>query len=192
MRQVDGDSAMDVEIASITQLTNSVQLAEPPNVLTSPQLENDPDAGMDLDGDNNDPSRNFPSTRNSRIGVLDIPKWHQDKIGTHTGIGDTGRWSPGSEYATGDEARITRLPTAPTCDSRDVLCEIFGSTESHEDDADDSEWLDGASVCADTQSTIGGDSEEDDYGGTGEDDDKMLSGDEEVLQGGVPDIVKVD
>src|SRR6267154_4073157 len=128
-RQVDSDSIMDVEIASITQLTNSVQLAEPPNFL-SPQLENDSDAGMDLDGDN-DPSRNFPN-RDSGIDVLlsGIPKWDQDDIGTHTGIGD--RWNPDSEYealATGDEAvlanRITRLPTALASDSGDVLHAIF-------------------------------------------------------------------
>jgi hypothetical protein len=182
---------MDVEIASITQLTNSVQLAEPPNLL-SPQLENDSDAGMDLDGDN-DPSRNFPG-RNSRIDVLlsDVPKWDQDEIGTHTGIGD--RWNPDSEYealATGDEAvlasRITRLPTALASDSRDVLHAIFESMENREDDADDSEWLDGVSVRADTQSIIAGDSEEEYDGETGEDDDEMLSGDEVVLRG-VPDV----
>lgn len=194
-RQVDGDSVMDVEIASITQLTNSVQLAEPPNLL-SPQLENDSDAGMDLDGDN-DSSRNFPSTRNSGSDALlsGIPKWDQDEIGAHTRIGD--RCSPDSEYealATGDEAvlasRIARLPTALASDSRDVLHAIFESMESHEDDADDSEWLDGVSVRADTQSIIAGDSEEEYDGETGEDDDEMLSGDEVVLQG-VPDVVKV-
>lgn len=198
--QVDGDSVMDVEIASITQLTNSVQLAEPPNLLSpQPQLQNDSDAGMDLDGDN-DPSRNFPSTLNSGIDVLlsDIPRWDQDEIGTHAGIGD--RWSPDSEYkalATGDEAvlasRITRLPTALASDSHGVLHAIFESMESHEDDADDSEWLDGASVRADTQSIFAGDSEEEYDGETGEDDDGMLSGDEVVLQGvpDVPDVVKV-
>lgn len=191
-RQVDGDSVMDVEIASITQLTNSVQLAEPPNVL-SPQLETDSDAGMDLDGDN-DPYRSFPGTRNSRIDVLlsGIPKWDQDEVGTHTGIGDR---SPDSEYealASGDAAvlasRNTRLPTALASDPRDVLHTIFESMESHEDDADDSEWLDGVSVRADTQSIIAGDSEEEYDGETGDDDDEMLSGDEVVLQG-LPDVV---
>jgi hypothetical protein len=193
-RQVDGDSVMDVEIASITQLTNSVQLAEPPNLL-SPQLENNSDAGMDLDGDN-DPSRNIPS-RNSGIDVLlsGVPKWDQDKIGTHTGIGD--RWSPDSEYealATGDEgvlaSRITSLPTALASNSRDVLHAIFESMESREDDPDDSEWLDGVSVRADTQSIIAGDSEEEYDGEMGEDDDEMLSGDEVVLHG-VADVAKV-
>jgi hypothetical protein len=192
--QVDGDSVMDVEIASITQLTNSVQLAEPPNVL-SPQLENDSDTGMDLDGDN-DPHRNFPSTRNSRIDVLlsGIPKWDQDETGTHTGIGDRSTDSEYEALATGDEAvlasRITRLPTALASEPRDVLHAIFESMESREDDADDSEWLDGVSVRADTQSIIAGDSEEEYDGETGDDDDEMLSGDEVVLQG-VPDVVKV-
>jgi hypothetical protein len=194
-RQVDGDNVMDVEIASITQLTNSVQLAEPSNLL-SPQLQNDSDAGMDLDGDN-DPSRNFPSTRNSGIDVLlsGTPKWDQDETGTNIGIGD--RWSTDFKYeslATGDEtvlaSRITRLPTAPASDSRDVLRAIFESLESHEDDADDSEWLDDASVRADTQSVIAGDSEEEYDGETGEDDDEMLSGDEVVLRS-VSDVVKV-
>jgi hypothetical protein len=203
MPQVDGDSVMDVEIASITQLTNSVQLAEPPPNLLSPQLENDSEAGMDLDGDN-DPSRNVPSTRNSGIDVslsdIQKKKWdHQDEIGTHTGIdgdSDAGRWIPDSGYAapaTGDGAvlasRITRLPTALAGDSRGVLHAMFEGIESHEDDADDSEWLDGASVRADTQSVFAGDSEEDDDGEMGEDDDVMLSGDEVVLQG-VPDVVK--
>ena len=191
-RQVEGDSVMDVEVASITQLTNSVQLAEPPNLL-SPQLENDSDAGMDLDGDN-DPSRNF-SSRNLGIDVLlsDTPKWDQDEVGTHTGIGDS--WSPDSEYEaleTRDEAvlasRITRLPTALASDSHNVLHAIFESMESREDDADDSEWLDGVSVRADTQSIIADDSEEEYDGETGEDDDEMLSGDEVVLQG-VPDVL---
>lgn len=53
--------------------------------------------------------------------------------------------------------------------------------DSHEDD--DSEWLDGASVRADTQSIIAGDSEDEDDGETGEDDDEMLSGDEAVMAG---------
>jgi hypothetical protein len=196
MAQVDGDSVMDVEIASITQLTDSVQLAEPPNSL-SPQLENGSEAGMDLDGDN-DPSRRFSSTRSSGIDVLrsDIPKWGQDEaVGTHSQTGDS--WSPDSEYealATSDEAvlasRITLLPTAVVGDSRDVLHAIFESMESHEDDADDSEWLDGASVRADTQSIIAGDSEDEYDGETGEDDDEMLSGDEVVLAG-VQHVVKV-
>ncbi|KAH9988013.1 hypothetical protein BJV77DRAFT_762352 [Russula vinacea] len=178
---------MDVEIASITQLTNSVQLAEPPNLHTQP-LENDTDAGMDLDGEN-DPSRHFSSTRSSGIDVIPggISKWGQDEaVGTHNQMGDS--WSPDSEYealATSDEAvlasRITLLPTALVSDSRDVLQAIFESMESHEDDADDSEWLDSASVRADTQSIIGGDSEDEYDGETGEDDDEMLSGDEVVL-----------
>ncbi|KAF8483369.1 hypothetical protein DFH94DRAFT_679916 [Russula ochroleuca] len=154
---------MDVEIASITQLTNSVQLAEPPN-LHAPPLENDSDAGMDLDGEN-DPSKHFSSTRSSGIDVIlgGIPKWGQDAaVGTHTQMGDS--WSSDSEYealATSGEAvlasRITLLPTALVSDSRDVLHAIFESMENHEDDADDSEWLDS------------------------EDDDEMLSGDEVVL-----------
>jgi hypothetical protein len=150
---------------------------------------------MDLDGDN-DPCRSFPGTRNSRTDVLlsGIPKWDQDEVGTHTGIGVR---SPDSEYealATGDAAvlasRITRLPTALASDPRDVLHAIFESMESQEDDADDSEWLDGVSVRADTQSIIAGESEEEYDGETGDDDDEMLSGDEVVLQGS-PDVVKV-
>lgn len=192
-RQVDGDSVMDVEIASITQLTNLVQLAEPPNLL-SPHLENDSDARMDLDSDN-DPSRNFPSIRNSGADILlsGIAKWDQGN--THTRIGD--KWSLESEYealATGDEAvlasRTTRSPVALASDSGDVVHTIFESMESHEDDADDSDWLDGASVRADTQSIIAGDSEGECDGETGEDDDEMLSGDEVVLQG-VRDVRKV-
>jgi hypothetical protein len=180
---------MDVEIASITQRTDSVQLAIPPSLL-SPQLETDSDAGMDLDGDNN-PSRRFSNSCGSGIDVLrsGIPKWGQDEaVGTHTQLGDSR--SPDSEYetlATSDEAvlasRITHLPTALVGDSRDVLHAIFESMEGHEDDADDSEWLDSASVRADTQSVIAGDSEDEYDGETGEDDDEMLSGDEVVLAG---------
>lgn len=186
---------MDVEIASITQLTNSVQLAEPPNSHTPP-LENDTDAGMDLDGEN-DPSKHFSSARSSGTYVIPggIPKWRQEEaVCTHNQMGDS--WNPDSEYealATSDEAvlasRITVLPTALVSDSRDVLQAIFESMENHEDDADDSEWLDSASVRADTQSIIGGDSEDED-GETGEDDDEMLSGDEVVLAG-VSHVVKV-
>ena len=184
---------MDMEIASITQLTNSVQLAEQPNLL-SPQLEKDSDAGMDLDGDN-DPSRNFPTTRNSGTDVRlsGIPKLDQDEVDTQTRIGD--RWSPVSEYeglATGDEAvlasRFTRSSTMFASDSHDVLHSIFDSMGGYEDDADDSEWLDSASVRADTQSIIAGDSEEEYDGETCEDDDEMLSGDEVVLQS-APDVV---
>ena len=191
MRQVDADSVMDVEIASITQLTNSVQLAEPPPPppppppnLLSPQLENDSDAaGMDLDGDNdnddnnnnnnnnNDPSRDVPNARDTGI----IPtrkkkKWDRDEIGTtHTGrrmVGDSdaGGWSPDSEY---------EVIVAGDGDGA-----VLESVESHEDDGDDSEeWLDGASVRADTQSIFGGDFDEDD-----EDDNEMLSGDEVFLR----------
>lgn len=87
---------MDVEIASITQLTNSVQLAEPPKSLSSgPQLETDSDAGMDLDGDNDPSSRHSSSTRSSGTDVLigGIPKWGQDEaVGAHTQMGRS--WSP--------------------------------------------------------------------------------------------------
>lgn len=192
-RQVDGDSVMDVEIASITQLTNSVQLAEQPNLL-SPQFENDSDAGMDLDGDN-DLSRNVPTTLNSGTDVhlSGIRKLDQDEVDTHSRIGD--RRSPISEYEaheTGDEAVLaspfTRSPTIFASDPHDVLHSIFESMGGHEDDADDSEWLDSVSVRADTQSIIAGDSEEEYDGETGEDDDEMLSGDEVVLQG-APDVV---
>jgi len=170
---------MDVEIASITQLTDSVQLAEQPK-LPSSQLENDSDAGMNLDGDNDD----------------------LDEIDTHTRIVVGDKWSPGSEHepealATGDEAvlasRNTRSPPTSTLASDShVLHAIFESLESHDDDAEDSEWLDDVSVRADTQSVIAGDSEEEYDGETGEDDDEMLSGDEVILQGGVSDVVKVD
>lgn len=190
---------MDVEIASITQLTNSVQIAEPPKLLpSSPQLETDSTAGMDLDGDN-DPSRHLSSTRGSGIDVLpsDIPKWGQDEaVSAHTQMGSS--WSPGSEYealATSDEVvlatHMTHVPTTLVSDTRDGLHAIFESVESHEDDADDSEWLDSASVRADTQSIIGGDSEDEYDVETGEDDDEMLSGDEAVLAGVPPHVVKV-
>jgi len=178
--QVDSDSVMDVEIASITQLTNSVQLAEQPNSL-SLQLENDPDARMDLDCDN-DPSRGFSSTRNSEIHVIPsaISEWDRDEVSRPTRrIGDS--WSADcadcesyEALATGDEAgpnHITHLPTAS--DSRDVLHAIFESMEGHEDDTDDSEWLDSASVRADTQSIIAGDTEDEYDGETGDDDDEM-------------------
>jgi len=175
---------MDVEVTNITQLTDSVQLTEPRN-LVSLQLENDSDAEMDLNGDG-DPSRD--------IRVSGIPKWDQDEIGTHTTtttriVGDTGS-CPDSEYeahATGDgrtvlASRIPLLPTALASNSRDIPHVIFEGMESHEDDdPDDSEWLDSASVRADTQSIIGGDSEEDEYSGeTGEDDNEIPSGDEVV------------
>lgn len=180
---------MDVEIASITQLTDSVQLAEPQNIL-SPRLEKDPEAGMDLDCDC-DSSRRFSRTHSPGIDVLrsGMPKWGQ-AINTHSQMGDSEYEAPG----TSDEAvlanRITLLPTAPVGDSRGVLHAIFESMEGHEDDADDSEWLDSASVRADTQSVIADDSEDEYDGETGEDDDEMLSGDEVVLAG-VQHAVKV-
>jgi hypothetical protein len=204
LRQVDGDSAMDVEIASITQLTNSVQLAEPPPNSLSPQLENDSDAGMDLDGDNNDPSRNVLLSG----GILkkkNNVNWDQDEIGTHNagivGDSDAGRCSLDSEHealATGGDGaaalasrRIPHSPTSLASDSRGVLLHaMFANMESHEDD-DDSEWLDGASVRADTQSVFAGDSEEDDDGEMREEEDEILSGDEAVVLQGVPDVVKV-
>ena len=187
---------MDVEIASITQLTNSVQLAEPPKSHSpGSQLESDFDAGMDLDGDN-DPSRHSSSTHSSGVDVLlgGIPKWGQDEaVGAHTQTGNS--WSLEHEaLATSDEvvfaSHMTELPTTLVSDTRDVLHAIFESVEGHEDDAD-SEWLDSASVRADTQSVIAGDSEDElEYDGeTGEDDDEMLSGDEAVLAG-VPHVVK--
>ncbi len=187
---------MDVEIASITQLANSVQLTEPSNLL-SHQLENDSDAGMDLDGDNG-PSRDFSSTRNSGIDVplSGIPEWDQVEIGIPTRRIDD-NWSADSEYealTTGDEAglasQVTLSPTAPASDSHAVLHAIFENIGSHDDDADDSEWLDSASVCADTQSIITGDFKDESDGETGEDDDEMLSGDEAVLAG-PPHVVKV-
>jgi hypothetical protein len=102
-------------------------------------------------------------------------------------------WSPVYEaLATSDEVvlagHMTDLPTTLVSDTRDVLHGIFESVEGHEEDGD-SEWLDSASVRADTQSIIAGDSEDEYDGETGEDDDEMLSGDEAVLAS-VPHVVK--
>jgi hypothetical protein len=83
---------------------------------------------------------------------------------------------------------MTDLPTTLVRDTHDVLHTISLSVESQEDDTD-SEWLDSASVRADTQSIIAGDSEDEYDGETGEDDDEMLSGDEAVLASG-PHVVK--
>lgn len=180
---------MDVEIAGITQLTNSVQLAEPQN-LRSPQLENNSDTGMDLDADTNT-SKHFPSNHGSGLGVLlnDTPKLGQvEDFGAHTQIG--GSWGLSSEYeglGNGEDAILTShiklLSSAWVNDPHDVLHPIFENIGSQEDDPDDSEWLDSVSVRADTQSIIAGDSEDEYDGETGEDDDEMLSGDEAVLAG---------
>ena len=176
---------MDVEIACITQRTDSVQLAEPQKHLLSPQHTNDSEAGMDLDG-NIGPSKHFPSARRLVLDVHDgLPERGQDKdIGTHTWIG--GRWSLAENPSSGDgtvlASGIENLPPTPTNDTHDVYA-IFGMSDSHEDDPDDNEWLDNLSVRADTQSVILCDSEDEDDGETSEDDDEMLSGDEAVLAG---------
>jgi hypothetical protein len=185
---------MDVEIASITQLTDSVQLDESQNLL-SPHHSNGSDAGMDLDGDTN-PSKYFPSAHRPGLDVPNsIPKWDQevqDKTGgTQTQTGS--RWSLDENLASGDNVvlagGIKHLPQSLADPSHDVYA-IFRNLDNHEDDLDDSEWLDSASVRADTQSIIAGDSDEEDDGETGEDDDEMLSGDEAVLAG-APDVLKV-
>jgi len=175
---------MDVEIVGITQRTDSVQLTEPQKHLLSPQHANDSDAGMDLDGDT-DPSKRFP---NARKPVLDVhnglPKWGQgEDVGTHTRMG--GRWSLAENPSSGDDtvlvaSSIEHLPPTHTNDSHGIYA-IFGAPGSHEDDPEDSEWLDSLSVRADTQSVILGDSE--DEGDGGSEDDEMLSGDEAVLAG---------
>jgi len=186
-QQVDGDSVMDVEIACITQRTDSVQLAESQNHLLSPQHANDSDAGMDLDGDTDPFKRSLSACRpvlNSDIHNI-MPKWGQNKdVGAHTQMG--GRWSLDENPSSRDDAvlasSIEHIPPTLTNDSHDVLA-VFGTPDSHEDDPDDSEWLDNLSVRADTQSIILGDSEDEDDGETSEDDDEMLSGDEAVLAG---------
>jgi hypothetical protein len=180
---------MDVEIACITQRTDSVQLTEPQNHLLSPQHANDPDAGMDLDGDT-DPSKHFLIARRPVLGSLDsdvhnvMPKWGQNKdVGAHTQMG--GRWSLDENPSGGDDAVLTssveHIPPTLINDSHDVFA-VFGTAAGPEDDPDDSEWLDSLSVRADTQSIILGDSEDEDDGEI-EDDDEMLSGDEAVLAG---------
>jgi len=73
--------------------------------------------------------------------------------------------------ATGNEAilasRTTRSPTALISNSGDIVHAIFERMESHKDDADDSDCLDGVSVHADTQSIIAGYSEGECDGETG-------------------------
>jgi hypothetical protein len=169
---------MDVEVTNITQLTDSVKLAEPWNLL-SLQLENDSDAEMDLNnGDGDHPSKDIQVL----VSGITSAKWDQDE-----------------EIASDGTVLASRIPLLPPTalasdNSRDVPHVVFEgmplAVESHEDDsdADDSEWLDSASVRADTQSIIAGDSE-DEYGGeTGEDDNEILSGDEVVPSlRGVPD-----
>jgi len=180
---------MDIEIASITQLTDLVQLAEPQNLLPR-QHANDSDARMELDGDT-DPSKYLRNVHGSRVDVLDgVPKGGQEKgIGTHTQM--SGRWCLDENLASGDEA----FPAGGIKSSQQALVDnphdiyaIFRNLDGHEDD--DSEWLDSASVRADTQSIIAGDSEDEDDGETGEDDEEMLSGDEAVMAG-ASDVVKV-
>jgi hypothetical protein len=177
---------MDVEIVCITQRTDSVQLAEPQKCLLSPQHANDSDAGMDLDGDTN-PSKRFP---NARKPVPDVhsghPKWGQDEdiqVGTHARMG--GRWSLAENPSSGGDtvlaSGIEHSPPTHTDDSHNIYA-VFGAPDSHEDDPEDSEWLDSLSVRADTQSITLGDSEDEGDGGTSED-DEMLSGDEAVLAG---------
>src|SRR5712672_811332 len=180
---------MDVEIASITQLTDSVQLAESRNLL-SPQLEHDPDTGMDLDGDT-DTSKQFPSALSSKFDALpnDVRKWgHDIDFGSHTEMG--GSWND-SEIVRDDEALLATpirlLP--PALANTTLLQTMFGNIQSHEDDLDDSEWLDSASVRADTQSIIGGGNSEDEYDGESGNDDEMLSEDDAVLTG-APHAVK--
>lgn len=184
---------MDVEIRSITQLTDSVQLAEPQTLLPR-QHANDSDSGMDLDG-NTDPSKHLKNDHGSRLDVLSgVPKWDQEKgIGTHTKM--SGRWSLDENFASGGGGGDGAFLAGGIKSSRQGLVDtphdvyaIFRNLDSHEDD--DSEWLDSASVRADTQSIIAGDSEDEDDGETGEDDDEMLSGDEAVMAG-TTDVVKV-
>ena len=180
---------MDVEIRSITQLTDSVQLAEPQNLLPR-QHANDSGSGMDLDGDT-DPSKHLRNDHGSRLDVLSgVPKWDQEMgIGTHTQM--SGRWSLDENFASGDGAFLAggiKSSQQAVADNPHDVYAIFRNLDSHEDD--DSEWLDSASVRADTQSIIAGDSEDEDDGETGEDDDEMLSGDEDVMAG-APDVVKV-
>ncbi|KAH9956153.1 hypothetical protein BC827DRAFT_1233115 [Russula dissimulans] len=181
--QVDGDSVMDVEIASITQLTNSVQLAEPQNLL-SPLLENDTDTGMDLDGET-DPSKHFPSVLSSKFEVLrsDTRKWgHDVDFGSHVEMGGSWNDAEYKAFVRHDETLLaTHMGLLPSALAKtSPLQTMFENIQSHEDDVDDSEWLDSASVRADTQSIIGGDSD-DDYDGETGNDDEMLSEDDAVL-----------
>lgn len=96
---------MDIEIASIAQLTDLVQLAEPQNLLPrGPRHHaNDSDARMDLDGDT-DASKHLRNVHGSRLDVLSgVPEWGQENgIGTHTQM--SGRWSWDENLASGDEA----------------------------------------------------------------------------------------
>ena len=186
--QVDGDSVMDVEIASTTQLTDSAELVRPQNV--SPrQHANDTDSRMDLDGDTDSPKR-LRNVHGSKLDVLGgVLKWDLEKsIGTHTQT--RGRRSLDENLASGDGSFLAggiKLSQQALVDNPHDAYTVFGNLDGHEDD--DSEWLDSASVRADTQSIIAGDSEEEADGETGEDDDEMLSGDEAVIAG-APDVVK--
>lgn len=175
---------MDIEIASITQLTDSVQLAEPQNFLPR-QHANDSDARMELDGDTGT-SKHLRNVHvsSSRVDVLNgVPKGGQEKgIGTHTQM--SGRWCLDENLASGDEAFLAggiKSSQQALVDNPHDIYAIFRNLDGHEDD--DSEWLDSASVRADTQSIIAGDSEDEDDRETGEDDDEMLSGDEAVMAG---------
>ena len=179
---------MDVEITSIPQLTDSVQLAEPQNLLPR-QHANDTGSRMDLDGDA-DPPKHLRNVHGSRLDVLGgVPKWDLEKsIDTHTQM--SGRWSLDENLAVGDGSFLAggiKPSQQALIDNPHDAYAIFRDLDGHEDD--DSEWLDNASVRADTQSIIAGDSEDEDDGETGEDDDEMLSGDEAVMAG-VPDVMK--
>jgi hypothetical protein len=179
---------MDVEIASTTQLTDSAQLVKPQNLLPR-QHANDTDSRMDLDGDTDSP-KHLRNGHGSRLDVLGgVPKWDLEKsIGTLTQT--SGRRSLDENLASGDGSflagGIKLSQQAPVGNPQDAYA-IFGHLDGHE--GDDSEWLDSASIRADTQSIIAGDSEDEDDGETGEDDDEMLSGDEAVMAG-APDVVK--
>ncbi|KAI0264176.1 hypothetical protein BC834DRAFT_274356 [Gloeopeniophorella convolvens] len=166
-RQVDSDNAMAIEIASITQRTDAVQLAEPRSLVGPPH---DSDAEMDLDdgAESSQTPERSRSARNSGLYELfrGIQKDGQDE--------DDGEWADVSAQmegesesdsedddeddeglASGDEAVLagrvkTTTPQVLTDEPRDALYEIFKSIGNPEDDPDDSEWLEGASRRAKT------------------------------------------
>ncbi|KAI0292586.1 hypothetical protein BC826DRAFT_1018801 [Russula brevipes] len=154
--RVDGDSVLDMENFQHSSPYRTRRTTK----LTHSRPENDSDVGMDLDGDEDVDTP-------ARMGGGGGPDSESYGAITH-----------GDEVVLASDTKLQSL--ALSNESHDVFRAVYGNTERHDDDPDDDEWLDSVSVRADTQSIIGGDSED---GETGEDDDEMLCVDEAILAG---------
>jgi hypothetical protein len=144
---------------------------------------------MDLDSET-DTSKRSSSYHGSRLNIFDQGVDTPARMGGGRGPDSEsyGAVTDGDEVVLASDTKLQSLAFSnESHDSHNVFRAVYENTERHDDDSDDEEWLDGVSVRADTQSIIGGDSED---GETGEDDDKMLCVDEAILAG-ASDIIRV-